>query len=489
MNELTNGDFNNGTMIRVSEDGKLYTNYTFKQYNKEKRIVESVKTDELVKSFIGDKTTGERGVGISKYLQNLVIDANMLENLKDINDITYGQAFEKGFELFEDVDNFRKTIKTLEVVRYSAYKYKLNEEFKKIAIQKGISKSDLDKGYVQLKLTEFDIRSAKSSLNKQGFVHNVKDSNNANQSLSATEKSLIGQTVRVSFGSKKLNTLTSTPVNQQETENTGASGVVTIHQLDGRKIGLSLEGTGMLNIYDAFYSSLGSMTQISNNMNQEFVNVTTSYHVLDTHLEQIENMLLTLGKDGIQEMIEGIYNSPAEKEIIKSGMKKIDTDWFKGKESEADKIVSMINKTIDIKESLSSNETDIDVMHNYLTDRTEFGKGKAFGYKNKNVDIPNIYYILGRIITSAITPEDIGDGESHFDKYQSRYDENYSFYKHTNTEMQMKDVIDKEILDKEVGAIDNIINGIFGVTNDKTNSKEVPNEIKDIMNEIKKCIK
>ena len=184
---------------------------------------------------------------------------------------------------------------------------------------------------------------------------------------------------------------------RSETENTGASAVITIHQEDGRKIGLALEGTGMLNIYDAFYSSTNELNNISNRMNEEFLNVTGDYNPLIKSLKEIEDMIFKLGDKELNQMLDSIDIN--EYTILAEGMKKINPDYdifafLSGRFMS----VMLTGQDIEIvSNSISeaiTNETEASVGHNYLSDAAPQAEGKIFGQKQTmtNVNLISRFY-------------------------------------------------------------------------------------------------
>lgn len=391
LNEITNNEFSNiATKFRNNEMSEI----KFKTVNKEKGIVENVSNREDIKKLILDQD-----------FSGMIINNTMLNRIKQYSDNTYGDAFGTSFkELFGDAIGYREAMKGLELARYSIFKYKLNKEISELAKEK-LSGEKLESGreysYV---LSENDLLTIKKKLERQGFGHSVEDSNGARQSLNTTIKALAGTQVRFRTMDMKAGEYKSAAHQMRsETENTGASAVITIHQEDGRKIGLALEGTGMLNIYDAFYSSTNELNKTSNRMNEEFLNVTGNYNPLIKSLEEIEDMIFKLGDKEINEMLNSIDIN--EYTILSEGMKKINPDYdlFESYYSDYKNRLEGFKIDIsseDVKDGIT-NETEASVGHNYLSDAAPQAEGKIFSQKQSMVNSKLVTRFYDEIVNRA----------------------------------------------------------------------------------------
>lgn len=80
-------------------------------------------------------------------------------------------------------------------------------------------------------LSENDLLIIKKKLERQGFGHSIEDSNGARQSLNTTIKALAGTQVRFrTTDMGKGEYKSAAHQMRSETENTGASAVITIHK-------------------------------------------------------------------------------------------------------------------------------------------------------------------------------------------------------------------------------------------------------------------
>lgn len=400
--------------------------YAIKKINNEDSIVESLSEPEKVDAIKSGDLAG------------LVINADMLENIMEYSNSTYGDAFGEVFESrFGGINKFREVIKSAELVRYSIFKHKLNEKMLDVAKNKlaGLKESNsaeyeriMDSGEYGFKLSKNDIAEIKKELEKEGFGHSVGDSNGGRQQLDSLDKAIGGTQVRIVVGASNDTNgykpyASAASQMKMEIENTGASGVITTHQMDGRKIGLASEGSGMLNIYDAFIASANKMADTSTAMNEEFINVTSSHNPLVQTIEEVEKMILKLGDSGIVKMLSEMR--PEEKDIIAQGIKKMNTKYnvlSKNQEDEYNYDYETLEDTNtetseEILDAISGNETEISVGHNYLTDSSEQAVGSAFNFVRTNSNPKTIFKVLTAIIKEI---QNIDDGMNTSERNKAR---------------------------------------------------------------------
>lgn len=360
-------------------------------------------------------TQDEKSEAISKGdLSGLIVDENMMQPIYQASRNTYGESFGETFDQeFEDITKSRELLKANEIVRYSIFKHKLDSAFKELAIEKGlIDKDSVDTKNIQFKLTKADVDAINKKLEKDGFGHSVEDSNGARQSLNKQVAGPTGKIVTISFDSGREDNKTGyssfSGSFKTDTENTGAAPVTIIHQIDGRKIGLALEGTGMLNIYDAFYSSSNKLHETSDRMNEEFLNTVEGYSAIRTSIKEVEHMILSMGKDEIVSMLNSIATNDKEFKIIEEAMLKINKDY---KIFEFDSIgnpyfseIVFSNKSFDMFDNINSSisqPVDVLVRHNQLGDDAKGHKGTAFNHEFDNADAGLVMSLFSDIINSA----------------------------------------------------------------------------------------
>lgn len=380
---------------------KFYRGNEFKKINNEESIVENMTSEEKENAIKNGDLSG------------MIINEDMMAVIQRASAETYGKSFELTFKnLFNTVSKSREIIKINEVARYSIYKSKINKAFAELAKEKGL---DVSKPTVQFELTKNDVLDIKKKLERDGFGHSNLDANGARQSLDKMTAGIVGKVVTINFKEKAKENEKSkdgyasfSGSFKTDTENTGAAPVTGIHQLDGRKIGLALEGTGTLNIYDAFYSSTNKLDSTSDKMNEEFLNTVESYNLVRTSLKEVENMILALEPDERTAIFEEITNSPLEYKIIEEAMKKIDSgyDIFrvnkKGAYTFSTYSTSMQLSMVfeDINAGLS-NPTEVLVRHNQLSDSAKGHTGVAFNHDFEDIDAGLVFAFFSDVVSAA----------------------------------------------------------------------------------------
>lgn len=485
LNEMLNGSItkNNIDGIEIKNIAK------FKKVNNKDKIVENM-TDEEINEALNNSD-----------LTNMIINEDMMESIYKANKNTYGKAFGDTFKkLFGELTKSREIIKVNELVRYSIYKLKLNQAFMELAISKGlIENKDEYNDTIQFELTEDDIRIVRGKLERDGFGHSVEDSNGARQSLNKMTAGLIGKKVSLKIVEERKHTdekdkgySSFSGSFKSETENTGAAPVTGIHQLDGRKIGLSLEGTGQLNIYDAFYSSSNLLDKTSDMMNQKFLETVEGYNLIRQSLIEVERMLLSLSDKDRLDILNTLFNSDTERGIFEQGMKKINPDfdifraglgenryWF-GPEFET----ARWQETFENINYSLTNSTDVLVRHNQLSDSAKGHRGKAFTHSDEDIDAGLIFSFFRDMVRSARNAYELQNGiDYNHTELDSLVDTEYQKY----NEKESLDAVDdlrktvtrnKAVYNEKIAKIESLVKGF------RKNSES----FKNIIDDFKKCI-
>lgn len=484
LNEMTNGQIFNDNYLKTK---------SFKKINNEKSIVENKTKEEI-----------EEDLSISD-LSNLVIDEDMMVPIYRASYGTYGESFADTFtNLFDTITKSREIIKFNEIVRYTIFKSKLNDAFKALAIEKGLINDESEyTDSIQFNLTKNDVKDIKNKLEKSGFGHSNLDSNGARQSLDKMTAGLVGKRVTISFrdafDSQSSDSSSFSGSFKTDTENTGAAPVTGIHQLDGRKIGLALEGTGVLNIYDAFYSSTNDLDKTSDKMNEEFLNTVEDYNLVRTSLKEVENMILALEPSERNDILNSIIDSELEYKIVEEGIKKINPEYDIFREgpfgytfdpSGTSYILSDVFQ--DINSNLS-NPVDVLVRHNQLSDSAKGHKGTAFNHDFEDIDFGLVFSFMSDIVEASRRSKtdrliDSVKSENESLPKSKRFDgdsfvDDYLRTDIADKEDKAKFIItrNEEAYNKNLGIIDKLVKGLN--VND-----ESKNRFKNILEEFKKCI-
>lgn len=473
LNEMTNG--------RIFDD-RYFKTKQFKKVNNEKGIVENQSYEEI-----------KELLSVSDF-SNMIIDEDMMEPIYKASSNTYGESFADTFKtLFETITKSREIIKVNEIVRYSIFKHKLNSSFKELALEKGLIayKEDYTDS-VQFELTQNDVNDIKKKLERDGFGHSNLDSNGARQSLDKMTAGLIGKRVTISFkdafdANKNASTSFSGSF-RTDTENTGAAPVTGIHQLDGRKIGLSLEGTGVLNIYDAFYSSSNELDKTSDKMNEKFLETVEGYNLIKTSLKEVENMILALDGSERDSLLNSIIESDLESKIIEEGMKKINAEYdifrqdFSGDfyTLSTEALSNMLNNMFNDINSSLSDPVDVLVRHNQLSDSAKGHNGVAFNHSSEVIDSSLVFSFFQDIIEAARRSNE---------KSLTRFNQDGAVDIYLNSEVADKESKDRFIITRNeeaykqnLGIIDKLIKNLN--VNDESKIR-----FKNIIEEFKECIK
>jgi hypothetical protein len=310
---------------------------------------------------------------------------------------------------------------------------------------------------------------------------------------------LVGKRVTISFKDANGETDTSSFSGsfKTDTENTGAAPVTGIHQLDGRKIGLSLEGTGVLNIYDAFYSSSNDLDKTSNKMNEEFLNTVESYNLIRTSLKEVENMILSLTPIERNDILNSIIDSKLEYTIIQEGIKKINTDYDIFREGLAEFSPEAISVQLgdvfqDINSNLS-NPTEVLVRHNQLSDSATGHTGTAFNHDFEEVDFGLVFSFMTDIVEASRRAR-----LTHIIDSVESVNEDVVKPKKFNGDSSVDRYIRNDIADKEdkdkfiITRNEEAYNKNLGIINKLIKGLNINDESKDrfshILEEFKKCI-
>lgn len=484
LNEMTNGQIFNDNYLKTK---------SFKKINNEKSIVENKTKEEI-----------EQDLSVSD-LSNLVIDEDMMVPIYRASYGTYGESFADTFtKLFDTITKSREIIKFNEIVRYTIFKSKLNDAFKALALEKELINDESEyTDSIQFNLTKNDVKDIKNKLEKNGFGHSNLDANGSRQSLDKMTAGLVGKRVTISFrdafDSQASDSSSFSGSFKTDTENTGAAPVTGIHQLDGRKIGLSLEGTGVLNIYDAFYSSSNDLDKTSDKMNEEFLNTVEDYNLVRTSLKEVENMILALEPSERNDILNSIIDSELEYKIVEEGIKKINPEYDIFREGPTGYTFDpsgtsyILNDVFQDINSNLSNPVDVLVRHNQLSDSAKGHKGTAFNHDFEDVDFGLVFSFMSDIVdasrrskTDRLIDSVKSENESLPKSKRFESDSFVDDYLRTDIadkEDKAKFIItrNEEAYNKNLGIIDKLVKGLN--VNDESKTR-----FKNILEEFKKCI-
>jgi len=341
----------------------------------------------------------------AKLMKNVIIPEKAAQKLAPATNETLGKAFETGFKAFGEIDSYRDSVKAAEVVRFTMFKYKLKQGLEKV-------KERLGDG--EWRISAKDIASVIMQLEKDGFGHSVTDINGGRQPLykkDDLEKALI-----TILAMDKYKPVSSAIEGKEYGPNTGASGVITVHNIDGFIDAVSAKAFDLVRIYDGSVSGINKMNESLEAYN-DVVLQTTSWNSYVQQVKDIVNQIGKLEENGeIQEMLDSI--SDADRISLLNTVQKL---MGYGDIRELDINEAIKSKTQGVKDRITAaeafrngGETELAIMHSYLTDSADMHIGKmAYGESNqlKLEAVGKLYEMYGNIL-HAIAGNDVNAKKS-----------------------------------------------------------------------------
>ena len=272
----------------------------------------------------------------AKTAENLKMSQPTIDFLADRASMTYGNLIEESFkEHFSFLDDFRTALKSVEIVNYALFKFKLGQELKK-----------LSKGANNVKISKKQFTDIVTKLNEQGFGYVANDINGGLQDYTTTTDTNVGSTAvlgNMRDGKTGRDGITKTsPVYSAEmSTNVGATGVITIHNIDGFLMNLS-NVADFQNIYDAYILGIREEDAIntSDSYNGGVIDTARTHNILEKAIDKSESNIASMLPEDKAEFIKFLADQ-AEVETLRDGMNRIDS------ELDVDHVGKTIKKTID----------------------------------------------------------------------------------------------------------------------------------------------
>lgn len=360
---------------------------------------------------------------------NLFIDEQMINTLKNPMNDTFGDAFETAFEKFKDIDSYRDIIKSTEIVRFQVFKYKMKKALEELIAEKGIN---LKNGETYAP-SQKDVSSIFKKLNADGFGHTSSDINGALQSLYKTEKSVDRNRVFLNTerGSEK-NKASTDAERRDYVSNTGASGVISVHSIDGWIERYASLGASVLNIYDANITGTNNHNKVTTTYNKGVEIASQKQNILQSQLLDVEQMISNLGSKGVIDMLENMNVRDAE-EVIKTVKLIKNSQEFAYEDG-----IKMADDSVRFITAMEKGQEAV-FGHAYATDIEAQHEGKLYGIKNKFPDAKAVFKTYVDIINTA--SEVLG-----LEYETPRVDElNVSFTNHLKSDKRTQDRLIKEV--------------------------------------------
>ena len=264
---------------------------------------------------------------------------------KKISD-TVGPALEESFERsFKEISEYRKVLKTAEILNYVVFKQELNRLVKD---REAITIDELNKVLAQMQKDGTYYGAVNSSGSVQDYA---KLGTEGSKGISVTgfyNKSASGKTTEITVNSA-LKWFKS---------NIGAVGVTAIHDKDGRVMAES-DNDGTLNIYDAkvLPTNYKKANENSVEMNKAVIDVSRNHSILAEAVEKVDRLiekinLKAIDKELTKELVEDMNRVYGE------------NNWISGTE--------FAEKLKEIRDNRTKNVSrEMDVNHVYALDSLE----------------------------------------------------------------------------------------------------------------------
>lgn len=343
-------------------------------------------------------------------LTNRVLTDEYMNGLRSNMNMTFGSAFAEAFStLFGSINEYREAIKSMEVMRFQLFRYKLKQKMKK-SIENGIKRTKRN----DYSLSAYEMNDIFAELEAEGFMHSLSNINKGTQSLEKSEKSKDSK-VQTSIKIRENNSDGNQDWFHGDKEvrinipNIGAVGVISIHSIDGwiEKNASVLQE--VLNIYDANMTGTNNAEKVMYDYNKATAESAQNQNILMNHASQIENMIRSLENTN---ELEAFYEDMKQfsNTSVKNGSNPEDIQQFNAVEyalsnsgapmnplilpaatwikNVMENTDSMISKQVEEDEALN----DVQFGHAYAFDPE--GKnptGKLNGWKNQGVDTKYVF--------------------------------------------------------------------------------------------------
>lgn len=334
-------------------------------------------------------------------VRNMIIPEKASMRIKKAVDSTLGKSFEKGFSEFGEIDAYRDSVKIAEVVRFTMFKYKLNKGINKLIKR---LKAGADGEY---KISSRDISIVISELEASGFGHSVNDINGGKQPL--YKKDVLEKEIRtvlslVAKEKEKQYVASFALEGKSFAPNTGASGVITVHNIDGFIDSISARMFDLIRIYDGSVSGINALDGSVTAYNKTVLD-TTGWNSYGRQVNDLAKQITLLQESGeLQDMLDSM--SAPDKDALLNTVERLmgygDIAEFDIIDKiEAAKVTTQMRMEAN-KKFRSEGDTELAIMHSYLSDATDpyVGKMSTLG-KNSYTEphaIESIYNAYEQIL-------------------------------------------------------------------------------------------
>jgi hypothetical protein len=366
---------------KKERNAKILSSTEFKRYNSITGAIENIRNSE------------------EKLLGNLIIPGDLLSNLKYVSDDVLGSAFEAGFKVFHEADQYRESIKTVEVVRFSIFKYEYDKKIRQLI---STMKADDNGDY---KIAVADIQRIIHDIEADGLGHSVQDINGGKQPLYKKDfkedkyKAVLATTKGISAFA--VEGFSYAP-------NTGASGVITVHSVDGFIDSTSAKAFSLIRIYDGSVSGINKLNDSMYEYNKS-THDAIGFNIFNTQFNTVAASVKKLIERGeLNDMLKyfATNKSDSDRDALLNTIEKL---MGYGSVHELDKATIEAKMQESSARVLANSEartsngspTELQYGHSYFTDSAELYRGELTDGSDNPLNgnaIFTVYSVFGQLV-------------------------------------------------------------------------------------------
>ena len=400
---LVNTDWNTKEQTKLYISSRLIKDFTesFQVSNFNKETGELSKTHFPKGRVTEDNVSLEKRTPLEIPFKDLVIAPKMIEKIANKFSQAFGELLENSFsKSFSGLDDFRTSLKAVELVNYSVFKYKFTKAMEPYR--------DSETGIYKINKHQHD--KILSKLGVEGFSYSYDNPISGQHSYTSTEKESIGTVAVTGTMLDGRNEITKVGNSYQNAyvPNVGATGVITIHTIDGHLMQVS-NVLGQ-NIFDAWILSSNPQTVVgaSEVMNKNTSELSRKHNILDKAMVKADASLKKFSDEDMVDFI-GFMQSSSEAELLTSAVNRI---------TKGDIKTTLIDMVASMKDEVDGHNANMSkstlTNHYFFTDTGGSYQSKELIGKDKldpknivqlQLPLENIQKVLGIIQDNVIAEE------------------------------------------------------------------------------------
>jgi len=264
---------------------------------------------------------------IMHTVNNLVLSQEMQASIAKQTSNAYGDIIEKAFnKAFPFLNRFREALKSVEIVNFTVFKYKLKQELEKYKAEAGtdtvqISKEDFNK--ILVKLSEQGYGYTSQSINEGANQDYMKYDNEAGDYVGvdgALRDGAIPFKNRVGKSGASYNKVPGM--------NIGANGVIDIHEIDAFLMSIS-DSASFQNIYDAYIMgvNMDKIVKTHGEYNGGVLHTARTHDIMGNAVAKTENSLSELIANGELKDFKKFLAEQNLTQQLSDGLSRINKDF------------------------------------------------------------------------------------------------------------------------------------------------------------------